>query len=159
MAKLKYHHIGIPTAKPLPEDNTIQEYQLYASDYRTSDYGIEWMKFDPDCPVPEWLQTLPHGAFGVDDIRAAIAGKKVLSAPKRPGSVDGNLHFRQIDIQNLVPFLLVLVNKKLFVRTPSAGVTVAFVEDHEAPIALLQFDRPEDEIRPAKAKFSLMEKN
>jgi len=32
------------------------------------------MKFEPDCPLPELVKTVPHVAFVVDDLKAAIAG-------------------------------------------------------------------------------------
>jgi hypothetical protein len=57
---------------------------MYASGYEQSPYGIEWMKFDPDCPLPELVKTVPHVAFVVDDLQAAIAGKDILIAPNRP---------------------------------------------------------------------------
>ena len=37
--------------------------------YETSDYGIEWLRFDEECPLPEIVKTIPHVAFEVDDIR------------------------------------------------------------------------------------------
>lgn len=42
------------------------------------------MKFDPDCPLPELVKTVPHVAFVVDDLNAAIAGKEILIAPNSP---------------------------------------------------------------------------
>jgi len=42
------------------------------------------MKFDPDCPLPELFKTVPHVAFVVDDLRAAIAGQEILIAPNSP---------------------------------------------------------------------------
>ena len=84
MPELKYHHVGIPTKKPLPEQDYVKEYKLYASGYLESPYGIEWMKFDPDCPLPDLVKTVPHVAFVVEDIQAAIAGKKVLIKPNSP---------------------------------------------------------------------------
>ena len=42
------------------------------------------MKFDSDCPLPELIKTVPHVAFVVDDIEAAIAGKEILIAPNSP---------------------------------------------------------------------------
>jgi hypothetical protein len=84
MPELKYHHIGIPTDKHLPEKDYVKEYQLYASGYLESPYGIEWMKFDPDCPLPELVKTVPHVAFVVDDIQSAIAGQKVIIEPNSP---------------------------------------------------------------------------
>jgi hypothetical protein len=84
MSELLYHHIGIPTTKPLPEEDYIEQYKLYASGYLQSPFGVEWMKFDPDCDLPELVKTVPHVAFVVDDIKAAIAGKEVLIKPNSP---------------------------------------------------------------------------
>ncbi len=84
MPELKYHHVGIPTDRILPEQDYVKEYQLYASGYLESPYGIEWMKFDAYCPLPELVKTVPHVAFVVDDIQAAITGKKVIIEPNRP---------------------------------------------------------------------------
>jgi hypothetical protein len=84
MPELKYHHIGIPTNRPLPEEDYIKEYKLYASGYLESPYGIEWMKFESDCPLPDLVKNVPHVAFVVDDIHAAIEGKKVIIEPNGP---------------------------------------------------------------------------
>ncbi len=84
MPQLRYHHLGIPTDRPLPEDDYIAAFKLYASGYDRSPYGIEWMKFEPGCPLPELVKTVPHVAFVVDDLSAAIAGKDVLIAPNSP---------------------------------------------------------------------------
>ena len=84
LMKLKFHHVGIPTNKPLPEEDYNEEYKLYASGFFDSPYGVEWMKFDPDCPLPELVKTVPHVAFVVDDLDAAIAGKEILIKPNSP---------------------------------------------------------------------------
>jgi len=84
MPELKYHHVGIPTDRSLPEQDYIKEYKLYASGYLESPYGIEWMKLDPDCPLPELVKTVPHVAFVVGDILADLADKKVIIEPNSP---------------------------------------------------------------------------
>jgi hypothetical protein len=117
--RLRYHHVGIPTTKELPEEDYIPQYKSYASGYTDSPYGIEWMKFDPGCPLPELVKTVPHVAFVVSDIYEAVKGKEILIPP----------------------------------NSPSEGVTVAFIVDNGAPIELLQFDGPEDEVWPFDAKF------
>ena len=33
------------------------------SGYETSAYGIEWMRSEPEAPVPELVRTVPHVAF------------------------------------------------------------------------------------------------
>ncbi|HCS49629.1 MAG TPA: hypothetical protein DIW61_15825 [Candidatus Aminicenantes bacterium] len=87
MPRLRYHHIGIPTVRPLPKEDYIAAHKLYASGYSQSPYGIEWMKFDPDCPLPELVRKVPHVGFIVDDLEEAIAGREILIAPNCP--VDG----------------------------------------------------------------------
>ena len=84
MPKLRFHHLAIPTDRDLPVRDYLARYKLYASGYMESPYGIEWMKFDPDCPLPELVRTLPHVAFVVDDLQAAIAGQEILIAPNSP---------------------------------------------------------------------------
>ena len=54
------------------------------SGYETSAYGIEWMRFEPEAPVPELVRTVPHVAFEVADLSAEIAGKEILIAPNSP---------------------------------------------------------------------------
>ena len=52
MPELRYHHIGIPTDRDLPNKDYTFKYKMYASGYLESPYGVEWLKFDPDCPLP-----------------------------------------------------------------------------------------------------------
>ncbi len=84
MSALKYHHVGIPTNTPLPKEDYSEKYKLYASGYFQSPYGVEWMKFDPDCPLPDLVKTVPHVAFVVDDLDLALQGKEVLIPPNSP---------------------------------------------------------------------------
>ena len=84
MAALRYHHLGIPTNRTLAETGYIAALKIYASGYEQSPFGIEWLKFDPDCGLPELVKTVPHVAFVVDDLEAAIAGEEILIAPNSP---------------------------------------------------------------------------
>ena len=81
---LKYHHIGIPTREPRKGENYLAQFKMYVSGYQTSSYGVEWLRFDSDSPLPELVRTVPHVAFVVDDVSAAIAGKEVLIEPNSP---------------------------------------------------------------------------
>jgi hypothetical protein len=84
MAKLKYHHVGIPTDKPLPKEDYVAKYKMYASGYLDGAYGVEWLHFDSDCPLPDLVQTVPHVAFVVEDLDKAVAGKQILIEPNSP---------------------------------------------------------------------------
>jgi len=58
--------------------------KLYVSGYETSPYGVEWMRFEPDCPLPELVKTVPHIAFEVDDLEEELRGKEILIEPNSP---------------------------------------------------------------------------
>lgn len=82
----RYHHLGIPTDKPRPGEQYLEQFKMYVSGFETSPYGIEWMRFEPDSPVSELVQTVPHIAFEVDDLDAALVGTQVLAAPSSPSA-------------------------------------------------------------------------
>lgn len=81
---IKYHHLGIPTCSRRENETYLPEFKVYVSGYETSPYGIEWMRFGPDSPLPELVRTAPHVAFEVDDLDAALAGQEVLIPPNSP---------------------------------------------------------------------------
>jgi hypothetical protein len=80
----KYHHIGIPTTTPRPNETYLSEYKIYFSGLETSAYGVEWMRYEPDCDLPEIVKTLPHVAFEVDDLEAELEGRRVIIPPNSP---------------------------------------------------------------------------
>jgi len=81
---LRYHHIGIPTPTPRDGEVYLEKYRLYASGFDVSPFGVEWLRFEPDCDLPELVRTVPHVAFVVDDLEEALAGRELLIAPNRP---------------------------------------------------------------------------
>lgn len=80
----KYHHIGIPTDIPRENEAYLEKYKMHVSGYEESPYGVEWMRFEPDSPLPDLVKTVPHVAFEVDDLEAEIRGKEILIAPNCP---------------------------------------------------------------------------
>lgn len=86
---LKYHHIGIPTDRSIEGEVYLKDYGVYHYGYEKSEYGIEWMRYEKDCQLPEIVKTIPHVAFEVRDIYKAIKGKKVIIPPNSPS--EGNI--------------------------------------------------------------------
>jgi hypothetical protein len=80
----RYHHLGIPTQTPRPGERYLEHLKVHVSGFETSPYGIEWIRFDPDCPVSGVIRTVPHIAFEVDDLEAAIRGETVLADISSP---------------------------------------------------------------------------
>ena len=82
----RYHHLGIPTRQPRPGEKFLPAFRMYVSGFESNPYGIEWMRFEEDCPLPELIRTVPHVAFVVDDLEKAVAGKEILSAINAPSA-------------------------------------------------------------------------
>lgn len=80
----RYHHIGIPTNKKMPNEIYIPHLKVYVTGFDTSPYGVEWMRFEEDCPISEIVRTIPHIAFVVDDLEKAMIGKELIGEPSVP---------------------------------------------------------------------------
>jgi len=80
----RYHHLGIPTDVARPGERYLEHLKIHVSGFEASPCGIEWMRFDPDCEVPELVRTVPHVAFEVADLAAALEGEEVLIPPGSP---------------------------------------------------------------------------
>jgi len=80
----RYHHLGVPHSSPRDGERHLEKLGVHVCGFETSPYGVEWMRFDAHCPVPEIVKTVPHLAFAVDDLDAALEGKQILIAPNSP---------------------------------------------------------------------------
>jgi hypothetical protein len=80
----RYHHLGIPCETRHPGEVHIEHLKIHVAGFETSPYGIEWMRFEPGCPVTELVRTVPHIAFEVDDLDEALRGMVILSPPSSP---------------------------------------------------------------------------
>ncbi len=82
--KLRYHHLGIPTEVPHDGEEYLLEFDIWVRPCDTNPFGIEWMRFGPNCRLPELVRTHPHLAFEVDDLNEALAGREVIIEPNSP---------------------------------------------------------------------------
>jgi len=80
----RYHHVGIPTDLPRPNETHVEAFGIHACGFSTSPFGIEWMRYSADSPLHPAIKTLPHVAFEVDDLDAALEGQEVIFAPGSP---------------------------------------------------------------------------
>ncbi len=83
----KYHHLGIPTDRVMPDEKYLPQFKFYVSGFSNSPFGIEWMRFEKDSPIDPLIQTVSHLAFEVADIEYELKTRhfKVLTAPNCPG--------------------------------------------------------------------------
>jgi hypothetical protein len=80
----RYHHMGIPTDVPHPGEVYLPHLKVHVSGFETSPFGIEWMRFDPDCPISGLIRRVPHVAFEVDDLETALRGRILLGEVSSP---------------------------------------------------------------------------
>jgi hypothetical protein len=81
---MKYNHIGIPTTARFAGEIDIPHMSMTVSDHQANSFGIQWQRYWEGAPYPDLVKTVPHVAFEVEDLEAALAGHTVLIAPNRP---------------------------------------------------------------------------
>ena len=72
----RYHHIWISYTQPRAREHHVAHLGVHVSGFETSPYGIEWIRFEPHCDVPEIVRTVPHIAFAADDLDKALKGRE-----------------------------------------------------------------------------------
>jgi hypothetical protein len=82
----RYHHLGIPTKEARRGEVHLPHLKIHVSGFGTSPFGVEWMRFDDDCPIAEIVKTVPHVAFAVDDLDRELkeCGLEILCPPGAP---------------------------------------------------------------------------
>ncbi len=81
---MKYHHLGIPTVDARAGETYLGKHRVYCTDHEANPYGIQWMRYEPGCVLPELVRTVPHVAFEVEDLERALEGHEVLIRPNSP---------------------------------------------------------------------------
>jgi hypothetical protein len=81
---MRYHHLGIPTKTPKPGEVHLKDYKAFCTDHESNPFGIQWMRYEGGCPLPELVKSVAHVAFEVDDLAAALEGQEILIAPNSP---------------------------------------------------------------------------
>ena len=79
------NHFGIPTQKKQANENYVEGMKVYLTDYSESENKIEFLRFEEGSWLPEIIQKVPHIAYEVPDIEAALKGAEVIVEPLRAG--------------------------------------------------------------------------
>ena len=79
----EFHHLGIPTNKPKSNETYSEAMEMYTSD-NPGKFRIQWHRFNENSPFHPLLKTLPHAAFKVDDLNAAIKDEEIILGPYEP---------------------------------------------------------------------------
>ena len=80
----EFHHLGVPTQEVKLNERYNVQFAMYTSDTDCKLLHIQWHRFEADSCLDPLLQALPHPAFKVSDLAAALDGHNVLLAPYEP---------------------------------------------------------------------------
>jgi hypothetical protein len=80
----EFHHVGLPTDEKQAGEVYVPATKVWVTDPAEHPQRVEFLRFEPDSPVTGPVRHLPHMAYKVDDLAAAMAGKRVLLGPFTP---------------------------------------------------------------------------
>ncbi len=81
----KFDHMGLPTDEKQPNEMWVAETKVWVTDPLAHPYRVEFLRYEPDTPVTGPVRTMPHMAFDVDNLDAAIAeSDEILLGPFNP---------------------------------------------------------------------------
>ena len=75
---MEYQHLGIPTDEDWDWDEYLENFKVHIMEHKNDPFGIEWMKFEEDAPVPEVVRKRPHIAFKVKNFDEVVKRFKLL---------------------------------------------------------------------------------
>jgi hypothetical protein len=73
-----------PTTGSFDGEIPLPHLKMTVSDHLSNPFGIQWQRYWPDAPYPDLVKTVPHVAFEVDDLAAALEGHHVIIEPNSP---------------------------------------------------------------------------
>ncbi len=77
----KMNHYGIPTLEKQAGENYVDGMKVHLTDYSKSPNRIEFLRFEEGSWLPEIIQKVPHIAYEVPDMEAALKGANVIVEP------------------------------------------------------------------------------
>ena len=81
---MKYNHVGIPTTGRFEGEIDLPHLKMTVSDHENNQFGVQWQRYWKDAPYPDLVKTVPHIAFEVGDMDAALKDQKVIIRPNSP---------------------------------------------------------------------------
>ncbi len=80
----QFHHVGLPTAEQHEGEEYVAATKVSVTDPRSHPQKIEFLRYESDSPVEGPLRELPHVAYRVDNLAAAMKGLTVVLGPFNP---------------------------------------------------------------------------
>ncbi len=74
----EYHHIGIVTDEPKPNEFYSKKFDIWTADVEGSRIDAQWHRLGDNHPFHPLMAKYPHIAFKVNDIEKACEGEEVI---------------------------------------------------------------------------------
>jgi|SRR5579884_447498 len=78
---LPFDHVGITTQTVQPDEDWIEQSRVWVTNPRRHPESIEFLRYEPDSPVPEVIRRNPHVAYRVETLEPHIEGQTILLPP------------------------------------------------------------------------------
>ena len=78
---LVFDHVGITTAVKQPWEDWVEQSRVWVTNPRGHPEHIEFLRYEPDSPVPDLIKANPHVAFRVAELGPHIRGQEIIIAP------------------------------------------------------------------------------
>jgi hypothetical protein len=79
--RTRFDHVGIITEEQQSGENFVESTRVWVTNPRNHPANVEYLRYEHDTPVIGPTRDLPHVAYRVDSVDAAIVGHKVLLDP------------------------------------------------------------------------------
>ena len=73
-----FNHVGMVLPEKMEGMIYVEPLKVHITDHAASPNKLEFLYFEPDCPMHTLIQSQAHIAYNVEDINAALEGTKVL---------------------------------------------------------------------------------
>jgi len=73
-----FHHLGVPTTATGNDEIYIEGGKVYVTDPEAHPYRVEFLRFDPDSPMPDAIKNKCHAAFVVDNLDDALKDQNII---------------------------------------------------------------------------------
>lgn len=81
----RFHHIGLRVLEPQQIEHYIAPSKCWITNPNHHPQHIEYLRYEPDSPIPAEFMDAPHIAYEVDDLSAHLEDKEIYLAPFEAG--------------------------------------------------------------------------
>jgi hypothetical protein len=82
----RFHHLGVPSPESREGEVFLPEFGMHVTPLQNDPFRIQWMRFEEDSALPTLVKEVPHLAFQVESLEAALKGRDILIPPNSPSN-------------------------------------------------------------------------